>query len=197
MNFRLWENKHHSFAKTPDKQEMCILLVEDWETKYKLGQARVYPVGPEDRALIDKVFDELHDQGRLRWTSEATPFSFLCFVVWKKSNAIEKKGGVVVDIRALNQITMPDAYPIRCKQIYSQRSPGAYSSLRLIAQHSSSNGRSSRRISTSSQLQATEAKKLSTAQSWDIGIRSHTCSVSWTQFSASFARLPELTLMIS
>ena len=47
----------------------------------------------------------------MEWTSTATPFSFPCFVVWRDTPE-GKKGRVVVDIRALNSITMPDAYPV-------------------------------------------------------------------------------------
>ncbi|RDL33672.1 uncharacterized protein BP5553_08040 [Venustampulla echinocandica] len=110
----LWDsNSSSTFAKTPHGEEMQLPLIDNWETKYKPGQARVYAVGREDRRVIDEVFDELHRQGRLRWTSESTPFTFPCFVVWKKSDAATpRKGRVVIDIRALNHITMPDAYPI-------------------------------------------------------------------------------------
>ncbi|KAI0996230.1 hypothetical protein K3495_g11949, partial [Podosphaera aphanis] len=111
----LWKDRN-CFAKTPTGEEMTIDLVPDWQLKYKAGQAKVYAAGTEDRRLIDKTFDSLHDQGRLRWTQASTPFSFPCFVIWKHvtkpDGSNERKGRVVIDIRALNQITLPDAYPI-------------------------------------------------------------------------------------
>lgn len=61
----LWEN-NNTFTKTPNGEEISIPLVEDWELKYKPGQARVYLVGREDCELIDKVFNELHEQGCLQ-----------------------------------------------------------------------------------------------------------------------------------
>ena len=60
---------------------------------------------------MDSTFDALHAQERLRWTTENTPFSYPVFVVWKTVNA-ERKGRVVVDIRGLNQLVVPDAYPL-------------------------------------------------------------------------------------
>ena len=93
----------------PESESMDIPLVDNWRELYKPGQARVYPLGERDRTIIDKTFDELHEQGRMEWTTSSTPFSFPCFVVWREDT---KKGRVVVDIRALNKITMPDAYPM-------------------------------------------------------------------------------------
>ena len=89
---------------------MEVPLVENWREIYKPGQARVYSLGQNDKECIDREFDKLHSQGRMEWTETSIPFSFLCFVVWKTTPEGEKKGRVVVDIRALNRITMPDTY---------------------------------------------------------------------------------------
>ncbi|KAI0992683.1 hypothetical protein K3495_g15502, partial [Podosphaera aphanis] len=109
----LWVDQKR-FAISPIG-EMSIDLVDNWETKYKPGQARVYNHGIKERKLIDATFDALHDQKsghrRLYWTKNATPFSFPVFVVWRTVNGVQK-GRVVIDIRALNHILMPDAYPI-------------------------------------------------------------------------------------
>lgn len=94
---------------------MSLPLIQNWQDRYKPRQARVYTLGKQDREVIDKTFDKLHEQGRLRWTLEATPFSFPYFLVWRNKDLdknSERKGRVVIDIRALNHITMPDAYPI-------------------------------------------------------------------------------------
>lgn len=91
---------------------MDIPLLDDWQEKYKPGQARVYSLGANDRVIVDKAFDKLHTQNCMEWTSTATPFSFPCFVVWRTLPDNTHKGRVVVDIRALNKISMPDAYPV-------------------------------------------------------------------------------------
>ena len=105
----LWEDTGN--VKLTDSQFMEIPLIENWREIYKPGQAKIYPVSPRDREVIDKTFDELHEQERMEWTNQSTPFSFPCFVVWK-SNEATAKGRVVIDIRALNKISMPDAYPM-------------------------------------------------------------------------------------
>ena len=103
----LWKDTGQ--VNLPESESMDIPLVDNWKDLYKPGQARVYPLGERDKAVIDKTFDELHDQNRMEWTTSSTPFSFPCFVVWREDT---NKGRVVVDIRALNKITMPDAYPM-------------------------------------------------------------------------------------
>ena len=90
---------------------MDIPLLDNWRELYKPSQARVYPLGKADKQVIDEQFDKLHTQDRMEWTTAATPFSFPCFVVWKETST-GRKGRVVVDIRALNKITMPDVYPV-------------------------------------------------------------------------------------
>ena len=105
----LWKDTGN--ANIPEDQWMEIPLVDNWKEIYKAGQARVYPVGTRDKQVIDEAFDKLHQQGRMDWTNSSTPFSFPCFVVWKDT-ADGPKGRVVVDIRALNKITVPDAYPV-------------------------------------------------------------------------------------
>ena len=73
--------------------------------------ARVYPVGQKDREVIDATFDKLHDQGKMSWSKQPTPFSYPVFVVWKDTPN-GRKGRVVVDIRELNKITETDTYPL-------------------------------------------------------------------------------------
>ena len=73
--------------------------------------ARVYPVSQRDKQVIDETFDKLHQQGKMTWSSQPTPFSYPCFVVWREVNGV-KKGRVVIDIRSLNRITENDSYPL-------------------------------------------------------------------------------------
>ena len=104
----LWHDT--GFASMPEDKWMRIPLKSDWETRVS-GKAKVYPLGAKDRELVDKTFDELHRTGKLSWTNESTPFSYPVFCVWKTVEG-ERKGRVVVDIRGLNAITQPDAYPL-------------------------------------------------------------------------------------
>ena len=102
------------FANVPQDEWMKLTLRNDWQDKVS-GKAKVYPLGIKDREVIDKTFDEMYEQGRLEWTTQVTPFSFPVFVVWKDlpgetGGPVNRKGRPVVDIRALNDLLVPDAH---------------------------------------------------------------------------------------
>ncbi|SLM36754.1 reverse partial [Lasallia pustulata] len=114
---RTWSDSGDMVNITPE-EHLSIPLTVDWNTSTaaKLSH-RAYLMGPNERAVIDEEFDKMHEQGRMSWSVEATPFSFPVFVVWKtvfsgSEKKPTKKGRVVVDIRGLNKITTTDAYPI-------------------------------------------------------------------------------------
>ena len=97
----------------PEDEHLQIPLMEGWE-KHKIP-SKIYDLSQKDRELVDKTFDELHEQGRMSWTKHPTPFGFPVFVVWRparKNGQIYRKGRAVVDIRGLNMITLPDSYPL-------------------------------------------------------------------------------------
>ena len=103
------------FVKVPEEEWMKHRLRDDWQTRIS-GKAKVYPLGIRDREVIDKVFNELHEQGRLEWTKESTPFSFPVFVVWKTLVDGKPKGRPVVDVRRFNELLVRDAYPVPLQQ---------------------------------------------------------------------------------
>lgn len=91
----------------PEEEWMPIPLKPGATSK----PAKVYPVGHRDREVIDATFDKLHEQGKMHWSTQPTPFSYPVFVVWKDTSN-GRKGRVVVDIRELNKITENDTYPL-------------------------------------------------------------------------------------
>lgn len=95
-----------------ESEWMEVPLVPNWDKHYKAGQAKNYPLGTKDREVVDKQFDKYHEQGRMEWNTEVTPFLYPCFLVWRVLPNGTKKERVVMDIRALNRITIPDAYPL-------------------------------------------------------------------------------------
>lgn len=98
------------FIDVPKEQWMTIPLKENWQSKVS-SKSKIYPLGRDDRAVVDSVFDKMQEQGRLVYRNGPTPFSFPEFVVWRTVNG-ERKGRPVIDIRGLNDLTVPDAYPI-------------------------------------------------------------------------------------
>jgi hypothetical protein len=97
----------------PEEEQMRVPLVEGYQNQ-KIGQ-RPYPLSQEDREIVDKTLDDLHAQGRVEWVTQPTPFGAPAFVVWRMVNGA-RKGRMVIDLRALNKVTIPDAYPMPLQQ---------------------------------------------------------------------------------
>ena len=101
-----------SVVDVPKKQWMPI----NTKAGTKIEAFKVYPVGPQDREIIDRKFNDLHQQKKMQWTENPIQFGYLVFVVWKTVHLPGKppmrKRRVVVDIRKLNKIAESDAYPM-------------------------------------------------------------------------------------
>lgn len=54
----------------------------------------------------------MYKQGRLKYITDPTPFSFPVFVIYKIDSHGKRKGRAVVDIRKLNNLVLPDSYPL-------------------------------------------------------------------------------------
>ncbi|KAF5971878.1 TY3B-TY3B protein [Fusarium bulbicola] len=93
----------------PEGELMTVPLVDNWHEP-RIAQ-RPYACGLKDRNLIDQPLDKLHDQKRMEWVTKPTPFAAPVFVVWRIVDG-KPKGGAVVDLRALNKVTIPDSYPL-------------------------------------------------------------------------------------
>ena len=106
----IWESQ--GFVQIPPERWMKVPLKPGWETKVSAIKPRVYPLGNDARRLVDDTFNELYQQGRIKFTSDPTPFSFPVFVVWKSDSEGKKKGRAVVDIRKLNDLVLSDSYPL-------------------------------------------------------------------------------------
>ena len=107
----IWQDE--GFVKLPQDDWMKITLRDDWQSRLPSGnRAKIYPLGIKAREVIDKTFDEMHRQGRLEFTTQATPFSYPVFVVWKTLPDGERKGRGVIDIRGLNDLIVQDVYPV-------------------------------------------------------------------------------------
>ena len=86
----MWEDK--GFVGVPEEQWLMIPLHSDWESRVT-GRVSVYQLGLRDRELMDKIFDEFHEQGRLDWTISHTCFACPVFVIWKERWPKEKTNG--------------------------------------------------------------------------------------------------------
>lgn len=79
----------------------------------KLDLSKVYFVRSQNRTLIDKKFDNLHEQEKMAWITKSILYDFLVFVVWRTIHIFDdlvRKRRVVIDIRNLNKIIVLDDY---------------------------------------------------------------------------------------
>lgn len=90
---------------------MKVELRNDWQDKLS-GKAKIYPLGVQEKQVLEETFGKLIDQGRLERTSHTTPFSYPAYVVWRDMPDGQRKGRVVIDIRGLNTLVVPDTYPM-------------------------------------------------------------------------------------
>lgn len=93
----------------PTEQQMKVPLVDGWQ-KQKLN-TRAYHLSTRDKEAVDQIHNRLTQLGRLKFTEEATPFAHPIFVVWRKVDG-KDKARVVVDLRGLNKVAVPDSYPL-------------------------------------------------------------------------------------
>ncbi|KAH6603966.1 hypothetical protein Trco_007412 [Trichoderma cornu-damae] len=105
--YDIWRDQ--GIIPLPENEKMRINLVENWQSQKT--PTRPYPLGIEDRKFLDVTMDALHAQGRASWMKQPTPFGCPVFIVWRTIKGI-KKGRMVVDLRPLNKLTVPDIYPI-------------------------------------------------------------------------------------
>lgn len=91
---------------------MTVPLKPGWESKVSAIKPKVYLLGNEVRRVVDNTFDEMYRQGRLKYTTDPTPFSFPVFVVYKTDSRGKRKSRAVVDIQKRNDLVLPDSYPL-------------------------------------------------------------------------------------
>ena len=106
----IWESQ--DFVQILFERWMKVPLKPGWEAKVSAIKPKVYPLGNDARRLVDDTFNKLHHQGRMKFTSDPTPFSFPVFIVWKSDSEGKKKGCSIVDILKLNDLVLPDSYQL-------------------------------------------------------------------------------------
>ena len=90
-------------AKEPEEDWMRITLYPGAEREIK--PERPYRLGPKEKEVVNQVFDKQREKGRLI-DAPPSPAGWPVFVVKKGA-----KWRPVVDLRGLNRLIAPDAYP--------------------------------------------------------------------------------------
>ena len=93
----------------PELEIIKVLLVEGWQ-KYNVS-SRAYLLSKKDRQVLDETFDKLYAKNKMEQVIELTPFAHPVFVVWQIVYGVQK-GQVVIDLRLLNRVAVPDNYPL-------------------------------------------------------------------------------------
>ena len=90
-------------------------------------RVKQYSQTEASKKVIDEIFDKLHAQGRMEFSTRHTPTAYPVFVVWTDKvvdGKVTRKGRVVVDLRTLNNITEPDLYPVQQQEDMLMRISG-------------------------------------------------------------------------
>ena len=104
----LWQDIE-SVKNVPESKWMNISLFDNWRELYKSDQTRIYPLDQKNKNVIDKKFDKLHAQDRIKWIVTTTFFFFSYFIIWK-TTLKERKKRMIINIRALNKIIILNVY---------------------------------------------------------------------------------------
>lgn len=105
----LWTDQE--FVNVFEDEWMKFSLRDNWQDRIS-DKVKVYLLDLKDKEVVNKTFDELYQQERLKWTRQLISFRYSVFVVWKTNRDDERKERVVVNIRDLNELLLSDAYSI-------------------------------------------------------------------------------------
>ena len=62
--------------------------------------------------MLDSTYDPLHEAGKIEYATGEVFIAYLAFVVTKTDEEGRVKDRVVIDIRPLNRLVLPDMYPL-------------------------------------------------------------------------------------
>ncbi|KAJ5216137.1 uncharacterized protein N7498_002544 [Penicillium cinerascens] len=80
--------------------------------KTRKWSPKIHPLSNPDRQAMDEQLDKLHNQSRMMWSNQATPFGAPVFVVKPTMPDGSNSSLVVVAVRNLNTWTVRDSYPL-------------------------------------------------------------------------------------
>lgn len=105
----LWKD-YSSTVNVPPQDWMTVKI----KPGARINAPKIFSLGPKDKHEVDAMFDKLHQQGKMEWSSKPTPHGSPVFVVRKTvclpGKPPHRKARVVVDICGLNKIAEDDCY---------------------------------------------------------------------------------------
>lgn len=103
------------FVNLPKDQWLRVPPRPDWPDLAP-KHTRPYHLNARDQKVVDDTLGKLEQPGKVARTMDTVPFSFPIFVVWTTVEGTPK-GRMVVDVRGLNRMCLPDAYPMRTQEM--------------------------------------------------------------------------------
>ena len=80
------------------------IKISDYFSKF----AKVFRISSKNKTFIDKKFDALHVQNKMKWSTKSISYAFSVFVVWYTMHLQDKaslrKNWIIVDIKKFNKI---------------------------------------------------------------------------------------------
>ena len=85
----------------------------DIQFEVKIELTKIYLLRLADRKFVNKIFDKLYEQKRIKYINQFILYEYSIFVVWKiisESDGLKYKKKIVIDIKKLNKIIIIDFY---------------------------------------------------------------------------------------
>ena len=101
--------RDEGLIKVPPDELIHIPLVKGQQNQ-KI-KSYIYSLSSQDREVLNKIFNKLYRQGKIVYTIKPTPFVHPVFIVQHTVKG-QQKGRVIIDLRTLNRITIPNNYPL-------------------------------------------------------------------------------------
>ena len=93
-----------------EKNWMFINIISN----VKLNSSRVYSLDSQNKEFVNKKFDKLHVEKKLRWTTKFIFYEFSIFVIWKtihlSNENFIKKNKTMINIHDLNKLAISNNY---------------------------------------------------------------------------------------
>ena len=70
---------------------------------------KIYSFDHKNKKLVDKIFDKLHEQDKMRYITQSTSFNYSIFVIWRDIMK-KRKNRTIINIHDFNDITIVDNY---------------------------------------------------------------------------------------
>lgn len=98
--------------KVLKNKQIKLLLYSNQQARILIETAKISLVGIDSRKIVNDTLNELYQQSRLDQTTLLTSFSYSIFIVQKTLTDSTRKSRIVIDIRGVNKLLIPNIYSL-------------------------------------------------------------------------------------